>query len=123
MERLHVVKTHRLYLSEDIERLNEDNTYGEASPFDVDHSLRNYRDYFGSDVCSIKYINEIANDAIRQYGTEHQEELKVLDEKSRNMNLEATLAENSFAYVDIAEYNFGKIVRNILENAKKTWLR
>ena len=119
IERLHVVKTHRLYLSEDIERLNEDNTYGEASPFDVDHSLRNHRDYFGSDVCSIKYINEIANDAIRQYGMEHQEELKVLDEKSRNMNLEATLAENSFAYVDIAEYNFGKIVRNILENAKK----
>lgn len=119
IERLHVIKTHRLYLSEDIERLNEENSYGEASPFDIDHCLRNYREYFGSDVCSIKYINEVANDAIRQYRKEHQEELKELDDKSRNKNMEVALAENSLAYVDIAEYNFGKIVRNILENAKK----
>ena len=118
-DRLAVIKTHRLYLSEDIERLNEENTYGEASPFDIDHSLRNYREYFGSDVCPIKYTNEIANDAIRQYRTEHQEELKGLDEKSRNRNMEVALVESSLAYVDIAEYNFGKIVRNILENAKK----
>lgn len=119
IERLHVIKTHRLYLSEDIERLNEENSYGEASPFDIDHCLRNYREYFGSDVCSIKYINEVANDAIRQYRKEHQEELKELDDKSWNKNMEVALAENSLAYVDIAEYNFGKIVRNILENAKK----
>lgn len=33
--------------------------------------------------------------------------------------MEVALAESSLAYVDIAEYNFGKIVRNILENAKK----
>ena len=118
-ERLTVIKTHRLYLSEDIERLNEENKYGEASPFDIDHSLRNYRDYFGTDVCPVKYTNEIANDAIRQYRMEHQEELKELDDKSRNKNLEVVLAESSLAYVDIAEYNFGKIVRNILENAKK----
>jgi len=119
IERLHVIKTHRLYLSEDIERLNEENMYGEASPFDIDNSLRNYRDYFGFDVCSVKYSNEIANDAIRQYRLEHQEELKEHDEKSRNRHMEVALAERSFAYVDIAEYNFGKIVRNILENAKK----
>lgn len=118
-ERLTVIKTHRLYLSEDIERLNEENTYGEASPFDIDHSLRNYREYFGTDVCPVKYTNEIANDAIRQYRMEHQEELKKLNGKSRNKNLEVVLAERSLAYVDIAEYNFGKIVRNILENAKK----
>ncbi|MBQ6681809.1 MAG: GHKL domain-containing protein [Prevotella sp.] len=118
-DRLAVIKTHRLYLSEDVERLNEENTYGEASPFDIDYSLRNYREYFGADVCSIKYTNNISNDAIRQYRKEHQEELKKLDEKSRNKRLEAALAESSLAYVDIAEYNFGKIVRNILENAKK----
>lgn len=118
-DRLNVIKSHRLYLSEDIERLNEENTYGEASPFDIDHSLRNYRDYFGADVCSVKYTNEIANDAIRQYMKEHQEELKNLDEKSRNENVEVVFVERSRAYVDIAEYNFGKIVRNILENAKK----
>lgn len=118
-DRLAVIKTHRLYLSEDIERLNEENTYGEASPFDIDHSLRNYREYFGSDVCPIKYTNEIANDAIRQYRIDHHEELKGLDEKSKNKRMEVAFAEGSLAYVDIAEYNFGKIVRNILENAKK----
>ena len=118
-DRLGVIKTHRLYLSEDIERLNEENTYGEASPFDIDHSLRNYREYFGSDVCPIKYTNEIANKVIRQYRKEHQEELKVLDEKNRNKKMEVVFTEGSMAYVDIAEYNFGKIVRNILENAKK----
>ncbi len=117
--RLAVIKTHRLCLSEDIERLNEENTYGEASPFDIDHSLRNYREYFGDDVCSIKYTNNIVNDAIRHYRLEHQEELKEFDEKSRNKRMEITLAESNQAYVDIAEYNFGKIVRNILENAKK----
>lgn len=116
MERLHVIKTHQLFLSEDIERLNEENTYGEASPFDIDHSLRNYREYFGSDVCPIKYTNEIAIDAICQYRKEHQKEL---DEKSRDKSVEVAWAENSLAFVDIAEYNFGKIVRNILENAKK----
>ena len=118
-DRLAVIKTHRLYLSEDIERLNEENTYGEASPFDIDHSLRNYREYFGFDVCPIKYTNKIANDAIRQYRMEHRGELKELDEKSLNKRMEAAFAEGSLAYVDIAEYNFGKIVRNILENAKK----
>ena len=118
-DRLAVIKSHRLHLSEDIERLNEENTYGEASPFDIDHCLRSYREYFGADVCPIKYTNEIANDSIRQYRMNHQEELKELDDKSRNKNLEVVLAESSLAYVDIAEYNFGKIVRNILENAKK----
>ncbi len=118
-DRLAVIKTHRLYLSEDIERLNEENTYGEASPFDIDHSLRNYREYFGYDVCPVKYTNEIANEAIRQYQKEHQDELKELDEQGRDKKMEVALAESSLAYVDIAEYNFGKIVRNILENAKK----
>ena len=118
-DRLTVIKTHRLFLSEDIERLNEENTYGEAFPFDIDHSLRNYREYFGFDVCPIKYTNVIANDAIRNYRQEHHEMLKKLDEKSKKKRLEVVLAENSLAYVDIAEYNFGKIVRNILENAKK----
>ena len=118
-DRLAVIKSHRLYLSEDIERLNEENTYGEALPFDIDHSLRDYREYFGSDLCSIKYSNEIANDSIRYYRVEHQDEFKNLDEKTQSKNLEVVLAESSLAYVDIAEYNFGKIVRNILENAKK----
>lgn len=118
-DRLAVIKRHRLYLSEDIERLNEENTYGEASPFDIDHCLRSYREYFGSDVCTIKYTNEIANEAIRQYLKDHQAELKELDEKSRYKNIEMASTGSSLAYVDIAEYNFGKIVRNILENAKK----
>lgn len=119
MERLSVINTHRLYLSDDIERLKEENTYGEASPFDIDHSLRNYREYFGSDVCPIKYTNEIANEAIRQYRKDHQDELKELDEESWTKKMEVVLVKSSLAYVDIAEYNFGKIVRNILENAKK----
>lgn len=118
-DRLTVIKTHRLYLSEDIERLNEENTYGEASPFDIDHSLKNNRDYFGTDVCPIKYTNLIAEDAICQYKKEHQKELKMLDKESRERKLDAVFAEGSVAFVDIAEYNFGKIVRNILENAKK----
>ena len=119
IDRLAVIKSHRLYLSEDIERLNEENTYGEASPFDIDYCLRSYREYFGSDVCTIKYTNEIANEAIRKYLKDHQAELKELDEKSRYKNIEMASTGSSLAYVDIAEYNFGKIVRNILENAKK----
>ena len=119
LQRLGRIKDQRQYLSEDIERLNEENTYGEPSPYDIDHSLRNYREYFGYDVCPIKYTNVIANDTFRKYRQEHQEMLKVLDEKSRSKELEAALARSSMAYADIAEYNFGKIVRNILENAKK----
>ena len=119
IDRLAVIKSHRLYLSEDIERLNEENTYGEASPFDIDYCLRSYREYFGSDVCTIKYTNEIANEAIRKYLKDHQAELKELDENSRYKNIEMASTGSSLAYVDIAEYNFGKIVRNILENAKK----
>ena len=119
LQRLGHIKDQRQYLSEDIERLNEENTYGEPSPYDIDHSLRNYREYFGYDVCPIKYTNVIANDTFRKYRQEHQEMLKVLDEKSRSKELEAALARSSMAYADIAEYNFGKIVRNILENAKK----
>ena len=43
----------------------------------------------------------------------------MLDKESRERKLDAVFAEGSVAFVDIAEYNFGKIVRNILENAKK----
>ena len=119
LQRLAHIKDQRQYLSEDIERLNEENTYGDSSPYDIDHSLRNYRDYFGCDVCPIRYTNVIANDAIRKYMKDHQEMLKELDENTRNKELEAVQTRSRMAYVDIAEYNFGKITRNILENAKK----
>jgi len=119
LQRLGHIKDQRQYLSDDIERLNEENTYGEPISFDIDHSLRTYKDYFGTDLCNIRITNEIANEAFRHYLNNHQDELKKLDEQSRKNNLEIILAKSSLAYVDIAEYNFGKIVRNILENAKK----
>ena len=119
LQRLGHIKDQRQYLSDDIERLNDENIYGERVPFDIDHSLRTYNDYFGTDTCNIKVTNEIANEAIRRYLNNHQDELKKLDEQTRKNNLEIILAKSCLTYVDIAEYNFGKIVRNILENAKK----
>lgn len=117
-ERLEVIKTHRLYLSEDIERLNEENTYGKAVPFDIDHCLKGFKDYFGSDGYPIVYSNEVAKEALKQYVESHRKELSDMNEADRSKSIELIKEEKSFAYVDIAEYNFGKVVRNILENAR-----
>jgi len=118
MERLHVIKTHQLFLSEDIERLNEENTYGEALPFDIDHCLKGFKDYFGSDAYPIVYSNEFAKEALKQYVESHKKELSDMNETDRSKTIDLIKEEKSFAYVDIAEYNFGKVVRNILENAR-----
>lgn len=117
-ERLEVIKTHRLYLSEDIERLNEENTYGEAVPFDIDHCIKNFKDYFGSDGYPIIYSNEVAKESIKRYIESHRKELTEMNETDRKKNIESVKAEKSVTYVDIAEYNFGKAVRNIFENAR-----
>ena len=117
-ERLEVIKTHRLYLSEDIERLNEENTYGKAVPFDIDHSLKGFKDYFGTDAYPIAYSNEVAKEALKKYVDSHRKELSDLNEADRFKKIDFVKEEKSFAYVDIAEYNFGKVVRNILENAR-----
>lgn len=118
-QRLSHISEQKGFLSEDIERLNEENTYGEAKPYDIDHCLKGYTEYFGDDVCTVHYSNEIAKESVRKYKAEHKESLKLLSDCERNKEVEQVLMENSVAYVDIAEYNFGKIVRNILENAKK----
>lgn len=117
-ERLEVIKTHRLYLSEDIERLNEENTYGKAVPFDIDHCLKSFKDYFGSDVYPIVYSNEVAQEALKQYIESHRKELNVMNNADRSKIIVHIKEEKSFAYVDIAEYNFCRVVRNILENAR-----
>ena len=108
-----------MYLSDDIEHLNEDNTYLEDKDFDIDHCLKGFIDYFGSDICPIRYSNEIAKESVKHYLSEHHEELNLLDDFGRKKKLDCVFAESSVANVDISEYNFGKIVRNILENAKK----
>ena len=117
-ERLEVIKKHRLFLSDDIERLNEENNYGEAIPFDIDNSLRNFQDYFGSDNYSITYSNEIANEAVKEYNRLHKIELDKMDDSNKRKIINQIKIEESVAFTDIAEYNFGKIVRNILENAR-----
>lgn len=117
-ERLEVIKTHKSYLSEDIERLNEENTYGEAVPFDIDHCLKGFKDYFGTDSYPIDYYNEVAKEAVKQYLESHRKELHDMDETDRAKKISLIKEEKSFVYVDISEYNFGKVVRNILENAR-----
>ena len=117
-ERLEVIKTHRLYLSEDIERLNEENTYGKAVPLDIDHCLKGFKDYFGTDTYPIVYSNEVAKEALKQYVESHRKELHDMNEADRSKIFDRIKEEKSFAYVDIAEYNFGKVIRNILENAR-----
>ena len=119
LERLNHIKDQRMYLSDDIEHLNEDNTYLEDKDFDIDHCLKGFIDYFGSDICPIRYSNEIAKESVKHYLSEHHEELNLLDDFGRKKKLDCVFAESSVANVDISEYNFGKIVRNILENAKK----
>lgn len=116
-QRLKHISEQKEYLSEDIERLNEENTYGEAKPYDIDHCLKGYIDYFGEDVCSINYSNEIAKELVKKFRDEHKDEKIDKDVQKRMLNV--FFKERSATYVDIAEYNFGKIVRNILENAKK----
>ena len=117
-ERLEVIKTHRLYLSEDIERLNEENTYGKAVPFDIDHCIKGFKDYFGYDAYPIVYSNEVAQEALKQYIESHRKELNDMNNADRSKIIARIKEEKSFAYVDIAEYNFCKVVRNILENAR-----
>ena len=117
-ERLEVIKTHRLYLSEDIERLNEENTYGKAVPFDIDHCLKGFKDYFGSYSYPIVYFNKVAQEALKQYAESHRKELSDMNNADRSKIIDRIKEEKSFAYVDIAEYNFCKVVRNILENAR-----
>ena len=117
-ERLKVIKTHRLYLSEDIERLNEENTYGRAVPFDIDHCLKGFKDYFGSDAYTIDYKNIVAIEALKLYVKSHRKELNDMNEADKFKTTNRVLEENSSIYVDIAKYNFGKVVRNILENAR-----
>lgn len=117
-ERLEVIKSHRLYLSEDIERLNEENTYGKAVPFDIDHCLKSFKDYFGYDAYPIAYSNEVAQEALKQYIESHRKELNDMNNADRSKIIARIKEEMSFAYVDIAEYNFCKVVRNILENAR-----
>ena len=117
-DRLEVIKTHRLYLSEDIERLNEENTYGKAVPFDIDHCLQGFKDYFGSDGYTIAYSNEIAKEAVRKYANDHEKERHEMSEAEWFIVINHIREKESFAYVDIAEYNFRKVVRNILENAR-----
>ena len=117
-ERLEVIKTHRLYLSEDIERLNEENTYGEAVPFDIDHCLKGFKDYFGSYSYPIVYSNKVAQEALKQYAESHRKELSDMNNADRFKIIDRIKEERSFIYVDIAEYNFCKVVRNILENAR-----
>jgi len=117
-ERLEVIKTHRLYLSEDIERLNEENTYGKAVPFDIDHCLKGFKEYFGSDAYPIAYSNEVSKEELKQYVESHRKELNDMNEVDRSKTINRINKEKSFVYVDIAEYNFCKVVRNILENAR-----
>ena len=119
LERLNHIKDQRVYLSDDIEHLNEENTYLEDKNFDIDHCLKGFIDYFGCDICPITYSNEIAKETVKQYLAEHHEELNLLDDFGRKQKLDCVFVESSVANVDISEYNFGKIVRNILENAKK----
>ncbi|MBP5770980.1 MAG: hypothetical protein J6W75_06410 [Bacteroidaceae bacterium] len=117
-DRLEVIKTHRLYLSKDIERLNEENTYGKAVPFDIDHCLQGFKDYFGSDGYPIVYSNEVAKEAVRTYANKHEEDRLKMSKADWSIVLNHIREKESPAYVDIAEYNFGKVVRNILENAR-----
>ena len=117
-ERLEVIKNHRLFLSDDIERLNEENNYGEAIPLDIDNSLSNFQHYYGPGNYTITYSNEIANEAVKEYRRLHKNELNKMDESNRRKKMNQLKTEESVALADIAEYNFSKVVRNILENAK-----
>lgn len=118
-QRLSHISEQKGFLSEDIERLNEENTYGEAKPCDIDHCLNAYTEYFGEDVCPIYYSNIIAKESVKKYIAEHKDALKHLGKIEQEKDIDRVFMENSIAFVDIAEYNFGKVVRNILENAKK----
>lgn len=118
-QRLNHISEQKGFLSEDIERLNDENTYGEAKPYDIDHCLKGYTEYFGEDVCPIYYSNEIAKESVKEFLDINKENLRHFDEDTQKQKLNRVHIEKSVAYVDIAEYNFGKIVRNILENAKK----
>ncbi len=118
-QRLNHISEQKGFLSEDIERLNEENTYEESKPYDIDHCLKGYTEYFGEDVCPIYYSNEIAKESVKNFLDMNKESLRHFDEDAQKQRLNRVHIENSVAYVDIAEYNFGKIVRNILENAKK----
>ena len=119
IQRLNHISEQKGFLSEDIERLNEENTYGAAKPYDIDHCIKGYVDYFGEDVCPIHYSNEIAKESVKNFQDTYKENLRQLDKDVKKQRLNRVYIENSAAFVDIAEYNFGKIVRNILENAKK----
>ena len=114
LQRTTHIKNHKESLSEDIERLNEENTYGEPIVFDIDHCLKSYINYFGKDI-EIRYQNEISKRLIEHYkASKDYLNLKMID---RPAALDAKIHELSTIFVDIAEYNFNKIVKRILDNA------
>lgn len=115
LQRICHIKNQKAHLSEDIERLNEENTYDEATVFDIDHCLRSFLDYFGKDI-DVKYENVIAERAVNQY--QKSKEYTGLKENEKRAVFERKKDELSKTYVDIAEYNFKKIVKRILDNAE-----
>lgn len=108
------IKNHKESLLEDIERLNEEKTYGEPIVFDIDHCLKSYTNYFGKDI-EIRYQNEISKRQIEQYMA--SQEYNKLETPEKPAALDAKIHELSPIFVDIAEYNFNKIVKRILDNA------
>ena len=115
LQRICHIKNQKVHLSEDIERLNEENTYDEATVFDIDHCLRSFLDYFGKDI-DVKYENVIAERVVNQY--QKSKEYYDLKENEKRAVFERKKDELSKTYVDIAEYNFKKIVKRILDNAE-----
>jgi hypothetical protein len=118
LQRLEKIQNERLYLSDDIERLHEEDDFGEATPLNIYECLTNFEKYYGVDSISIKCNNEILNKAIADFCKTHIE-LKKANEREYIKQLDCMIKEKSPIFVDIAEYNFRKIVKNILDNAKQ----
>ena len=117
-QRLEKIQNERLYLSDDIERLHEEDDFGKASPLNIYESLSIFENYYGIENISIKCNNEILTKEIADFCKKNIE-LKKENEKEYNRQLNSVKEQYSQAYVDIAEYNFRKIVKNILDNAKQ----
>ncbi len=114
-QRIDNIKKQKDNLSEEIDHLSDDNKYNDSTTFDINHCLGSYINYFCNDI-EVDFCNVIAKKAIQKYmqsisyrSLKDNEKPSALDRKKEAL---------SVAYVDIAEYNFRKIVKNILDNAE-----
>ncbi|MBR6936332.1 MAG: ATP-binding protein [Prevotella sp.] len=114
-QRIDNIKKQKDNLSDEIDHLTDENKFNEPIVFDINHCLGSYTNYFCNDI-KVNFCNKIAKKATHKYMQSIA--YRSLKENEKQSALIRKKESLSVACVDIAEYNFRKLVKNILDNAE-----